>query len=832
MIRVRAIWHYIWEEPFSWIRDCFFQPAKFNREFGRRTLAQRSRSMLRLALPMFLVSYPFVLVARAVFIAFHLLPLSDITGFLLVPAIGTIFSIIASVPIGVTVDIAYGIASGIGFGIAAGITGGGIVGGIAYGVVGGIAYGIAADIAFGIRVDIAAGIVIGIAAGIVYDVAGDIAHSIVGSIAYGIASGIAIGIGADIALGIVGGIVEGIAAGITVSIAISIAVGVMGGIGIAVVVGISFITGYLLSFYRLLLYPISGFSLVSTYFASKDNPSAVFSYLHQSALYWDERINLPLPYLKRALRLAAKENLEQTLEEITFIAAERPQQLRVARAIASEIAVAQLELRKSLQDIAGAIQRLDQVFPQDARLIDPQWVTPFVRLREASQEAQRSLSPLGRQARYEALELMKAKLRQVHPDVAFRDQQLNRRLSNVVEAWLAAAQQEQEKLAHAGQELGSIDNPYKPGVVLNTNDTTFVGRRDLAQQLEVALNRSASRPTFMLYGERRMGKSSTLMCLPKLLGSRYLPIFCDMQKTGVASSIAIFLGTLAEEIHKMMSTRGMKVKPLSYEALREALKENETSVYHTFNQWFEQVERSLESEGKTILLTLDEFEQLADAQQSGNVQLPALLNWFRHAIQHRPRMALLFSGIHTLEEMERGTGINWSSYFVNVRTLHVSFLQPEEAHQLVICAGEEIFGDGVVEMIVDVTGCHPFLIQAVCSALIDNLNAERRERAEDEDVKKAIEQVLEEWRPYFYDLWRRTDEQQRACLVALRILGKADVSQLVDNGMEERTVRQVLQTLVKRDLVKRDQENMYSIAAPIFDAWVEINENNVDNSAR
>jgi hypothetical protein len=111
--------------------------------------------------------------------------------------------------------------------------------------------------------------------------------------------------------------------------------------------------------------------------------------------------------------------------------------------------------------------------------------------------------------------------------------------------------------------------------------------------------------------------------------------------------------------------------------------------------------------------------------------------------------------------------------------------------------------------------------------LIDNLNAEQRERAEVDDVKRAVEQILETWSNYFRDLWNRTDEQQRACLVALRTLDKADVSQLVDNGMEERTVRQVLQTLVKRDLVRRDEEGMYGIAAPIFDAWVEINENSV-----
>jgi hypothetical protein len=77
-----------------------------------------------------------------------------------------------------------------------------------------------------------------------------------------------------------------------------------------------------------------------------------------------------------------------------------------------------------------------------------------------------------------------------------------------------------------------------------------------------------------------MGKSSTLMYLPRMLGSRYLPIFYDMQKTGVASNIAIFLGTLAEEIYRVMNTRDMKVKPLSYDALRDASKENIALVYH------------------------------------------------------------------------------------------------------------------------------------------------------------------------------------------------------------------------------------------------------------
>lgn len=142
----RDIWRYTLEEPFSWIRDCIFQPAKFDREFGKETQAQRMKSMLRLTLPMFLIFYPFGLVARAIFIALHLIPLSDIIGFLLTPFIGIVLGIaggiLFGIVLGVLFDIALGIAAGIVLDILVGIAGGtafGMADGIAGGIAGGIA---------------------------------------------------------------------------------------------------------------------------------------------------------------------------------------------------------------------------------------------------------------------------------------------------------------------------------------------------------------------------------------------------------------------------------------------------------------------------------------------------------------------------------------------------------------------------------------------------------------------------------------------------------------------------------------------------------------------
>ena len=69
----------------------------------------------------------------------------------------------------------------------------------------------------------------------------------------------------------------------------------------------------------------------------------MFDYLHCCSFYWDERVYLPLPYLKRTLLIAYDESAQKALEEIAFINAERPQQARAARAAVLEIVVRDLE---------------------------------------------------------------------------------------------------------------------------------------------------------------------------------------------------------------------------------------------------------------------------------------------------------------------------------------------------------------------------------------------------------------------------------------------------------------------------------------------------------
>jgi hypothetical protein len=773
-------WRYGLVEPFVWLFYCFFQPMRFKHEFEIENFWLRIAPMFRLALPIFFLSYPFAFVVQIILSSSF--PSRGIFGqpntliFLLTVAWITV------------IDVGWG-------------TVGGIAGDIGLGIVLGTGLSIG-----GIAGNNGLGIVVGITE----------------ALALGVLGGTARGTSWGMMKGVLGGLVGGLVwAGAWLITGHPTREAIGGDVGVAIV----FLAGYMLGYYRLPLYPISSLSGLKAFFLSRKDPLQVFFHLHHCSLYWDERIFLPLPRLKDTLLIAAGQDIKLALEEIAFIVAERPQQVAAAQTASLEIALHDLERCESIRDIARASQRLAEILPQEAALLDRRWITPLARLNDASRDAARYCGPLGWKARRNALEDMIANLDRVYPNTALTDPGLSKRLNEVVTVWRATSRYELEKLEQAPEKIGQIDNPYNPGQVLKPRDSLFVGRRDLVQQLAEALRKGSHHPTFLLNGERRMGKSSTLKQLPNLLGAYYLPIVYDLQVRGVSSSTEGFLTTIAGEIYKVVSARGMRVKKLEQVQLREASRRNEAEVYRLFDEWLDDLEKILEREDRTLLLLFDEFEKLEEAGQDGYLNLNLLLDWFRSTIQNRSRVALLFSGVRTFGEM----GANWAGYFVNAQTLKVSYLQTSEAYHLITqplpnFPGQDIFGDGVVEQIIHVTGCHPFLIQAVCSALIEHLNADNRGRAEREDVDEAVNQMLENWwDTYFRDLWERSDQNQRVCLFALRNEGESRPLQIaLQSGLDEKSVRSTLQTLLKRDLAMHEK-GKYRIAMPIFCEWVDRN---------
>lgn len=586
------------------------------------------------------------------------------------------------------------------------------------------------------------------------------------------------------------------------------------------------ILGFIIGFFRLQFYPFSSIFMFRAYHASQKKPMKVFELLHTSALYWDEGVLLSLPSLKQMLMLAVQQDSNRTLKEVHFIVNERPAQLRQAHAVSLEIALSKLEVCESLEQFSQVSPYLSELLSRDAALLDAHWVPLFAWLADASREATRYYTLITPRSRGEALNDMIIHLNHIHPEKAFNDTFLNDRLSTVVNRWLTLARQELEALDQLQVVVGYIENPYVSGAALKSKNTLFVGRRDLVRHLEQALDRGAHRPTFFLTGERRMGKTSTLNQLSILLSTRYIPIVIDLQARGISANTSAFLATVADAISSAMSARGTRVdSKLEYGYLREVSHENTALAYHAFGEWFRYIEATLKKKELTILLAFDEFEKLEEANTADYLDLALLLDWFRNIMQNHPRIALLFSGVKTLAEM----GPNWAGYFVNVKTLHVGLLPPVDAYRLITqpfsgYPGKEFMDDLVIDEIMRVTGNHPFLIQAVCSELVDLLNTDSRSSSELTDVATAVNEVLEGWwATYFRDLWERTSSEQRSCLETLKCLGKATLQEIMQStALDERTTAQTLQILLRRDLVLHNN-GLYSIIAPIFLTWVERN---------
>lgn len=881
--RIRRI---ILLEPYLWLQCCFFQPMRFKNTFEAKGLSQRLLMMLRLTPLLFLYSYTPALIIRIIVYVLRpdlfpyygtpaVVPFSpDIWWFLFDAAWATALSCLIAAMFGGLFNTRLGIAVALALGLANGIivhTSSDPFTGIIFGIAFGLALGVAFNSAHALKegglekvtIASALGIISGVALGFLAAISGGywaafalgtvdpavqdeniIAGSIAGLIVGGIFACLLAAFPGSIVRKIVRDREQVASFGIRVSIAVAGAFGVaigipVGDIGVAhdtfshgiqsgasqlLIVGVSFILLYLISYYRLPLYPLSAYSALRAYLASKRQPQRTLYCLRHCSLHWDECVFLPLPYLKSMLLLAAGENLNETLEEINFIVRERTQQRLAAQAAAYELALRDLERRTILYEIGLAHQQLALLLPVEVRSLRASAETVFRNLDDASQEAASYYVQIDKLDRQEALERMLRSLQDIRVHSAFSSAGLNRHLSTVVNQWRMLAEQGKETLQSVSGHL-YIENPYAPGNPLELGDPLFVGRDDVVQKLGQALQHKY-RPAFLLTGERRMGKSSILKQLPVLLGPRYLPVFYDLQTPGMIASTSAFFATLSAGIEKQFREKGLQVQKLERSLLDDAQQQEELRVYDLFEQWFTEVEQALEQVNRTLILSFDEFEKLEDAEKRGTIDLHMLFDWFRSAIQNRPRLALLFSGAKMVGDMGR----SWAGYFVNVERIKVSFLRTADASDLIIRPIPDIFGAEVAQEIMRVTRCHPFLIQAVCKHIIENLNESSRSFATLEDVSASVLGVFESWGGYFWDLWDRCDQDQRASLLALPMLASADAAQIAQmNGLSEQRTRLALEKLQIRELVTCE-EGHYSFAIPLFAQWVEQNRHLIEPS--
>ena len=479
--------------------------------------------------------------------------------------------------------------------------------------------------------------------------------------------------------------------------------------------------------------------------------------------YFDELIRLPLPFMDRLIANAYRENRVAARQTIDYLIASTNQQGAAARAM-TLIAVDSLSSCQTLGDIVFIAEQLAWFpSPPPAELgpILPQFL-------EISQSVRSAADATSAYRKIELLNSPIAALSNLRNSLAFsKNAELAARLGNIAQRWqgiLETARTLEEESRYSRE----ISQVYISGPSLDpeTAKNRFKGRQDIFREIEtVAL--SPQPPVLLLYGGRRSGKTSALKYLPEKVGGELVPLLVDMQGGATATTLRSLARYLAEQIiEAALKSRNLQ---LPYPDKRDLAED----PFPALQRWLQQVERR--APGKRFLLCLDEFERLSEVVRETGSRSP--LNFLRHVMQHRQQWILLFSGSHTLDELDD----YWSDYLINTRSLRLTYLREEEARELIVAPVEDfpdIYQPEAVARIVELSRCQPFLVQLLCYALVEELNRKaagadpRATKATAADVEAIVPKALETGGMYFRELWRGTLGPQERQAIARLLRGE------------------------------------------------------------
>jgi hypothetical protein len=391
-----------------------------------------------------------------------------------------------------------------------------------------------------------------------------------------------------------------------------------------------------------------------------------------------------------------------------------------------------------------------------------------------------------------------------------------KRFLPIVRTWQALVATEIERLIGLTAQSGEIINPYVVGVPLTRKQEIFVGRTEISRQIEQLL-RDETHPPLLLYGQRRMGKTSLLYNLRWMLPHHMLPLFVDLQgPVAWSADHAGFLYNIAKSMTTSAAEQGVIFPTIERSWL-------ERDPFSSFDDWLDLVQGQLPNyERRTILLTFDEFEALAEGFQIGHLREQAVLGTLRHLIQHRPTFKVLLAGSHQLQEFP-----SWSSYLINAQMVHLSYLQANEAQQLIEAPVADFaltYAPNAVATICELTNSHPYLIQLLCSEMVVSKNEQppaARYCVTAEEIIQLIPAVLKAGRQFFVDIERnQLDPETAQVLTALA--AHRDIffteSRLFSRFKDTQQIAHILSQLQRREVIMK-QGDGYRFQVPLVRQW-------------
>ncbi|MBL1203289.1 MAG: ATP-binding protein [Nostoc sp. GBBB01] len=519
--------------------------------------------------------------------------------------------------------------------------------------------------------------------------------------------------------------------------------------------------------------------------------------------FWDEQQRLHLPGLDNHLLFVITHNPVEGKAALEYLSTSR--QRWAAQAVQIEMDARSLQGCKNVEAIRKAYHSLVIGEPENE-------VSPLLRIfSRISEDVDAALNQVSAYNQRLALRNVADKLNLHLQDFTRNTDKYTVRFRPIIKGWREIVTNYVDELAKVTELRQEIDSPYIIGVPLTLEQEIFTGRDDIGTRIEQLLL-DRRRPPLLLYGQRRMGKTSLLNNIGKLLPNSIIPMFVDLQgASSSASDHTGFLYNLAKEMEKSAKKQGLTLPSLTREVLK-------SDPFTYFYEWLDKVEQALEQ--NTALLALDEFEVLDNAIAKGRFDEQDVLGMLRHVIQHRPRFKVLLAGSHTIAEYQR-----WASYLINVQVVHISYLKEAEARQLIERPVKDFtlrYEPNAVERVLQLTRCHPFLVQLLCAEIIVLKNEQDpsiRRFATLADVEAAIPEALQSGGFFFADIQNnQVDAIGQAILRFIAAQGEGAIVNRESLLQQFPDAEITLKLLLQRELIE-EVDDGYSFQVELIRRW-------------
>ncbi|MFN7501242.1 MAG: ABC transporter substrate-binding protein [Dolichospermum sp.] len=356
-------------------------------------------------------------------------------------------------------------------------------------------------------------------------------------------------------------------------------------------------------------------------------------------------------------------------------------------------------------------------------------------------------------------------------------------------------------------------NPYIIGRPIDYRESLF-GRESIFQLVQENLQQSQQ--LLLLYGQRRIGKSSIILSIPQQLAevNEFVFVTSDLSFYSQQPWSSI-LAALAQAIVDNLELETSISPPTTTEL------ELEINIFE--RQFLPQVYQQLEN--RNLVLLLDEFDALISQDLESSAIETFIKKIFRSLSEITKRNNKLFIVVSIGEHL--ASTLNILKIFEDVPKIEIGLLDKDSTKELITKPAQGVleYEEEAIKAIFNLSAGHPYCTQIICFAIFSRAREKNSFKITSADVEIIVDTAIEigeaglSWFWYAFSIPEKvvfsaiaqaqeTGKNYLKLLEIQKIDAKNQLinqarKQLLDNGFLDATGEKIKVELVRRWIIKR-----------------------------